>query len=98
MLHQTLHDRWYELDVVYKGGLYVHDLWVEKAHKNEKRTTLKEREEGVIKELSIAATVLIENLRREYSLKGRIKKLINQSTSWLRKWEKKKESENPITK
>lgn len=68
-----VYSRWYELLVAYKGGIYSHYMWLEKAHKTEKRLTLKEQEDAVIKELSIAATVLLENLIQENKYWSKLK-------------------------
>lgn len=70
-----LYSRWYELLVAYRGGVYAHQMWVEKPHGQEKRVMIKTRDESAIQELSIAATALIDNLVLERSLKNRIKKL-----------------------
>lgn len=77
--------RWYELLISYKGGIYGHSLFVEKPHKSEKRITLQERDEGAITELTMAAQMLIENLRVEHSFTGRIKKLITNIQNYGRK-------------
>ena len=87
-----LDSRWYELDVVYKGGLYVHQLWCEKAHKNERRLSRAELDECAVKELSIAATVLVGNLIKERSLINQSKKLWQKTKEWLwvrAKWTRK---------
>ena len=77
-----IYGRWYELDVVYKGGLYVHQMYVEKAHKTEKRVTKQFTDECAIKELTIAATVLIGNLKKERSFKQQATKVIKNLYTW----------------
>lgn len=76
-----LYSRWYELLVVYKGGAYCHQIWVEKPHRNEKKLSVKDRDEKAVVELMVAANTLVDNLKSERSLINLIKKHYGKITT-----------------
>lgn len=80
---RSLYDRWYECLVSFRGDIYAHQLYVEKSRPNEKRASLKERDEGATGELINIGVAMIDQFIIEEPLHKHIQKVAKQKLQEL---------------
>ena len=70
--------RLYEVLMPFRNQLFCHQLYVLKPTKNENRVSMKDRDEGAVKELMMAGNTLVDNLKIEFSFSRSLKRKINK--------------------
>ena len=73
-----LEGRLYEVLIPFKNQIHAHQLYVIKPTGKEKRVSMKDRDEGAVKELMLCGNTMIDNFKIETSFGKVVKNKINK--------------------